>query len=514
MLTNGAGVVALRRLADAVEDRDPILAVIKGSAINNDGQRKVGYLAPSVDGHADVVKEALAVAGLSARDLQLLEAHGTGTSVGDPIEVAALTEAFRASTPDTGFCRLVSTKPNIGHLDTAAGVASLIKVVQAMRHRTLPPLANHTAPSPLLDLERTPFVISAAASPWPGDAPRRAGVSSLGVGGTNAHVIVEEAPPPAPTPPAAPEQLLALSAVDAATLDETARRLADALEADPDTNLADVAHTLATGRRADVPSPRRRRHRHGQRHRGAAAAATATGSASAVASDDPQRVAFMFPGGGAQYVGMAAGLDDRFDVFHEVMRDGIERVRERHGVDLAPLLRPDASPDALRKTTASLPAVFLTSVALARQWMAWGVTPSAFVGHSLGEYTAAHLAGVLTLDGALDLIVARATLIDRVSGVGAAMLAVPLPVAEVRAAVAAVAVGGHDQRRRRVRDRRSARGHRDPGEAGRDRRDRADPDPARRRRPQLVARSDPARVPRGRPAGRAVAARRSRTSRT
>ena len=194
VLTSGVGVVALRRLADALEDGDPILAVVKGTAINNDGQRKVGYLAPSVDGHADVVKEALAVAGLSARDMQLFEAHGTGTAVGDPIEVAALTEAYRTSTPDIGYCRIVSTKPNIGHLDTAAGVASLIKVVQALQHRTLPPLANHTAPSPLLDLERSPFTIATTADPWPGDRPRRAGISSLGVGGTNAHVIVQEAP--------------------------------------------------------------------------------------------------------------------------------------------------------------------------------------------------------------------------------------------------------------------------------------------------------------------------------
>ena len=162
--------------------------------------------------------------------------------------------------------------------------------------------------------------------------------------------------------------------------------------------------------------------RHGDRNR----------VASAIASNDAHRVAFLFPGGGAHYPGMAAALDDRFDVFHEVMEDGIRRLHERHGLDLAPLLRADTSSEALRKTTASLPAVFLTSVALARQWMAWGVTPSAFVGHSLGEYTAAHLAGVLTLDGALDLIVARATLIDTVSGVGAAMLAVPLPVEEVQ----------------------------------------------------------------------------------
>ena len=223
----------------------------RASAVNNDGRRKVGYLAPSVDGHADVVKEALAVAGLSARDMQLFEAHGTGTSVGDPIEVAALTEAFRASTPDIGYCRIVSTKPNIGHLDTAAGVASLIKVMQAMRHRMLPPLANHTAPSPLLDLERSPFTISTTADPWPGDRPRRAGISSLGVGGTNAHVIVEEAPAQDPSPAAT--SLSRSSRCRASTpvaLNDNAARLADFLEADPDTNIADVAHTLATGRRA------------------------------------------------------------------------------------------------------------------------------------------------------------------------------------------------------------------------------------------------------------------------
>jgi acyl transferase domain-containing protein/thioesterase domain-containing protein/acyl carrier protein len=430
VLTSGVGVVALRRLADAIDDGDPILAVIKGSAVNNDGARKVGYLAPSVDGHADVVKEALAVAGLSARDIQLLEAHGTGTAVGDPIEVAALTEAFRATTSDTGFCRLVSSKPNIGHLDTAAGVASLIKVVQALHHRTLPPLANHTAPSPLLDLERTPFVIPTSAEPWPGDQPRRAGVSSLGVGGTNAHVIVEEPPATAPPTPAPSQQVLALSARDGETLDAATNRLADFLDANPDANLADVAHTLASGRR----------------HHGHRRVVTATDAATAVhllrakdrhlvsdasTSDEQPRVAFMFPGGGAQYPGMAAGLDARFSVFHETMGDGIARVKAKAGIDLAPLLAVGGDAEALRRPTASLPAVFLTSIALARQWMEWGITPQTFVGHSLGEYAAAHLAGVLTLDGALDLIVARSRLMEQVSGSGAAMLAVPLPEAEV-----------------------------------------------------------------------------------
>ena len=431
VLTSGVGVVALRRLADALDDGDDVLAVIKGTAINNDGQRKVGYLAPSVDGHADVVKEALAVAGLTARDIQLLEAHGTGTAVGDPIEVAALTEAFRASTPDRGFCRLVSTKPNIGHLDTAAGVASLIKVVQAMRHQTLPPMANHTAPSPLLDLESTPFVLSGSASPWPGDRPRRAGVSSLGVGGTNAHVIVEEAPPRPAGPTAAPEQVLVLSGLDETAVADGALRLADFLEQHPDTNLADVAHTLFTGRRAMV----RRRVVVATDTDAAAALLRTTDrnrvGTSTVGAEAPT-VVFMFPGGGSQYNGMAAGLDDRFDVFKAVMAEGIAKVRDRSGLDLAPLLAPDAAEDALRATTASLPAVFLTSVAMSRQWLAWGIEPASYVGHSLGEYVAAHLAGVLSFDAALDLVVARSELMGRASGAGGAMLAVPLAEAEVR----------------------------------------------------------------------------------
>ncbi|MFV0308088.1 MAG: type I polyketide synthase [Desertimonas sp.] len=431
VLTSGAGVVALRRLQDALDDGDPVLAVVKSSAVNNDGQRKVGYLAPSVDGHADVIKEALAVSGLSARDIQLFEAHGTGTAVGDPIEVAAATEAYRASTDDTQYCRLVSTKPNIGHLDTAAGVASLIKVVQAMRHRTLPPLANHTAPSPLLDLERSPFVLAADPAPWPGDAPRRAGISSLGVGGTNAHVIVEEAPPRPATPVAVGEQVLLLSARNKESLDAGARRLADLLEAEPDLNLADVSYTLARGRRqhglrrvvvAADPAQAVEVLRGNDRNR-----ATTT----AAETDHPPRVTFMFPGGGSQYNGMAAGLDDRFEVFREVMREGIAGVAARSGIDLEPLLDPQAAPDALSHPTTSLPAVFLTSVAMARQWMAWGVTPDALLGHSLGEYAAAHLSGVLTLDGALDLIVARAELMEKATGTGAAMLAVPLPEADV-----------------------------------------------------------------------------------
>jgi acyl transferase domain-containing protein/thioesterase domain-containing protein/acyl carrier protein len=430
VITGGAAVVALRRLADALDDGDPVLAVIKGTAVNNDGNRKVGYLAPSVDGHADVVKEALTVSGVDPRSVGLLEAHGTGTAVGDPIEVAALTEAFRAGTPDTGFCRLVSTKPNIGHLDTAAGTASLIKVVQALRHATLPPLANHTAPSPLLDIERTPFVLSAEAAPWISDGPRRAGVSSLGVGGTNAHAVLEEAPLQPPTPPAVPGQIVAISGASRAAVDAGAERLAAFLDARPDANVADVAHTMITGRRA---------HSH-RRVVVVTDAATAPGELrsadrrrcpTAEAPDGRPQVAFVFPGGGSQYPGMGAGLDERFDEFHRVRREGIDIVRRLGGIDLAPLLAPGGDADALRQPTASLPAVFITSTALARQWMAWGVEPDVMVGHSLGEYVAAHLAGVMSFDDALRLVVARSALMERAAAGGAAMLVVPLPEADV-----------------------------------------------------------------------------------
>ena len=341
--TSGAGVVALRRLADALDDGDPILAVIKGTAINNDGQRKVGYLAPSVDGHADVVKEALAVAGLSARDIQLLEAHGTGTAVGDPIEVAALTEAFRASTADVGFCRLVSTKPNIGHLDTAAGVASLIKVVQALRHRTLPPLANHTAPSPLLDLERTPFVIADRRRAVAGRpaapcrrqlARRRRHQRPRHRRGAAGACRRRRRPRPSSSSPC--------PAVTTSAVAAGADRLADFLEAHPDTNLADVAHTLATGRRA---MPHRR-----------VVAATDTASAIAVLrSNDRNRVGTSTrrrrrrrgwcscsPAVALSTTAWRPGSTTASTVFHEVMARG-HRAR-RDGLGRRP--RPAAAPDA------------------------------------------------------------------------------------------------------------------------------------------------------------------------
>ncbi|MEM9038256.1 MAG: SDR family oxidoreductase [Actinomycetota bacterium] len=429
VLTSGAGMLAIRRLTDALQDGDPVLAVIKGTAVNNDGSRKVGFLAPSVDGHADAVQEALAVSGLSARDIELVDGHGTGTAVGDPIEFAALTEAFRASTDETGFCRLTSTKPNIGHLDTAAGVASAIKVVQALRHQVLPPLANHTRPSELLDVDRSPFVLSGDASAWPGDRPRRAGVSSLGVGGTNAHAIFEQAPDEPAGAPGPPEHVLALSAVNPVALDALQSDLADHLEREPALELADVAHTLATGRRVHahrrVVTVTDTRAAPGQlrdldRRR----------SFTSGADEHPSRLVFLFPGGGAQYASMAQGLDTRFEVFHDTLDTIIRSVRDVDGPDLDPLLRggrPDS--DELRRADVSLPAVFATSVALARQWEAWGARPDALLGHSLGEYVVAHLAGVVDLHDATGLVVTRSRLMTEAGAAveqGVGMLSVGL----------------------------------------------------------------------------------------
>ncbi len=418
VLGSGVGMVALRRLEDAEVDGDTVLAVIKGTAVNNDGTRKVGYLAPSVDGHIEVAREALAVAGVDPATVGLLEAHGTGTAVGDPIEVAALTEAYAAG-EERGWCRLASTKANIGHCDTAAGIASLISAVQALRHRWLPPLAGFTAPNPLLDLDRTPFHLSSTGSAWPaGATPRRAAVSNLGIGGTNAHVVLEEAAEPRRGPSGGPALLL-VSAATADGADAAVTRLSRYLGDRPTTDRPAAAHTLLTGRR-----------RFAQRR---ALVADSGGTASIGVSDGPDdaapRVVFCFPGGGSGYPGMAAGLlvgDSRFDTFRSAFQEVRTALADHGGPDVAHYLDPGADAAAMRRTTVSLPTVLAVELALARQLRAWGITPAATLGHSLGEYSAAHLAGVLDLDGLAKLVVCRSQLVERVSGAGGAMAAVSM----------------------------------------------------------------------------------------
>ncbi|WP_406096522.1 SDR family NAD(P)-dependent oxidoreductase [Kitasatospora purpeofusca] len=420
---NGVGVVVLRRLADARRDGDPVDAVVLGSAINNDGSLKAGYTAPSVDGQAAVVSEALAMAGVDAGSVGYVETHGTGTALGDPIELAALTRAFREDTEETGYCAIGSVKSNIGHLDAAAGVAALIKTVLALRHEAIPASLHFTKPNPELDLESGPFFVNDRLRPWPrGERPRRAGVSSFGIGGTNVHLVLEEAPAPAPAPTAVPSTdvtaadttpvLLPLSGRTAEAVAEGARRLADHLEAHPGLRLDDLAHTLthrrrAFGRRAAPVAPDRA---------GAVAALRAVTPAGTTEAAEGARVAFLFPGQGTQYVDMARGLYRREPVFTAELDRCAELFAAELGEDPRALLFPapgaaGAAAERLTRTEYAQPALFLVEYALAQQWTAWGVRPDAMVGHSVGEYVAACLAGVFELADAVRLVAARGRLV-------------------------------------------------------------------------------------------------------
>ncbi|WP_437282989.1 beta-ketoacyl synthase N-terminal-like domain-containing protein [Sorangium sp. So ce375] len=430
---DGAGVVALKRLADALADGDAIHAVIRGAAVNNDGSQKAGYTAPSVQGQAEVVAMALAFAGVSARSIGYVEAHGTGTRLGDPIEIAALTQAFRASTPDRGFCAIGSLKTNLGHLNNAAGVASLIKAALAVERATLPPSLHCRAPNPAIDFDNSPFYVNTSLRPWPpGDGMRRAGVSSFGFGGTNAHVILEEAPPRPPRPPPArPFALLLLSARSPAALEAASAQLADHIERGaPDAAaLADTAYTLQIGRKAFE-------HRRAVVCRDAAEAAAALRHPAAVravvegAPGAPgRRVVFLFPGQGAQSPGTGAELYRTEPAFRAEVDRCAELLAPHLGRDVREVMfTEDSAP--LGRTALAQPALFVLEVALARLWMSWGVRPAAVLGHSLGEYTAACVAGVLSLEDALALVVARGRLMEALPP--GAMLAVPLAEDELR----------------------------------------------------------------------------------
>jgi acyl transferase domain-containing protein/thioesterase domain-containing protein len=432
---SGAGIVVLRRLADALNDGDVIHAIIKGSAVNNDGAGKVGYLAPSVDGQAAAITEALAVAGVSAESIGYVECHGTGTKMGDPIEVAALTQAFRQSTAKTGFCAIGSVKTNIGHLDTAAGVASLIKASLAVSTGKIPPSLHYEAPNPEIDFARSPFFVSRELSRWQrGAEPRRAGVNSLGVGGTNAYAVLEEPPArPKAAPSARPYQLLTLSARSRAALDQASIRLADHIVEHADEDLADVAFTLHVGRR-------------GFSQRRVLAARDRTEAAELLRSLDPRRVfthdaskgassiAFLFPGGGAQYPRMGQGLYESESVFREWVDRGLEIAKQHVGQDLRPLIFPTddalvAARDTLERPSLQLPAIFIVEHALAQLWMSWGIKPAALIGHSMGENTAACLSGVFRFEDCLGLVALRGRLMDEIESGG--MLSVAFPAAEL-----------------------------------------------------------------------------------
>jgi acyl transferase domain-containing protein len=418
---DGVGVVLLKRLEAALEERDPIFAVIRGSAINNDGALKAGFTAPSVEGQAAVILEALAVADVSADEIGYVEAHGTGTPLGDPIEVSALGQAFKAARRN--YCALGSVKPNIGHTDAAAGVIGLIKTVLALQHEVIPPTINFEAPNPHLNLPASPFFINTEAMPWPrGAKPRLAGVSSFGVGGTNAHVVIEESPRVEASAPSEGWRLLPLSARSPNALREMRANLAAFLNAEPDCNLADVAYTLQVGRK-EFPY---RSVEVCENAREASLALEAPMPSVSVLSQAHVSFTFMFPGQGAQYPSMGRELYETHLTYREEF-DRCARILQPHlGLDLRDLVLVEPTSEVenerLYQTEFAQPALFVTEYALARLLMQWGFQPEAMVGHSLGEFVAACLAGVFTLEDALGLIALRGRLLQELPR--GAMLAV------------------------------------------------------------------------------------------
>ena len=415
---NGLGIVVLKRLEDAIADGDYIYAQIKGSAINNDGSSKVGYTAPSVEGQAAVISEAQSIAGIDPETITYIEAHGTATPLGDPIEIAALTKVFRGTTEKKGFCAIGSLKTNMGHLDAAAGVGGLIKTVLALKHKKLPPSLNFETPNPTIDFANSPFYVNTTLSEWnTNGTPRRAGVSSFGIGGTNAHVVLEEAPTLEPSSTSRPWQLLILSAKTNSALEIATTNLAAHLKQHPDMNLADVAYTLQVGRTAfeyrqmlvcqDIDDALK------------ALSAPETQPVFTHYQELTQRpVVFMFSGQGSQYVNMAQELYQTEPTFRAQIDSCSELLIPHLEVDLRQLLYPqpekiETATLKLKQTAIAQSALFVVSYALAILWQEWGVSPQAMIGHSIGEYVAATLAGVFSLEDALALVAKRGQLMQQ-----------------------------------------------------------------------------------------------------
>ncbi len=430
---SGGGVVLLRRLRDALEAGDSICAVIKGSAVNNDGANKSEYTAPSIGRQADVIAEALGAAGVDADSIGYIEAHGTGTYLGDPIEVAALSRAFQESTGRTQFCALGSVKSNIGHLDAAAGIAGLIKATLALQHRQLPPTVHFQLPNPEIDFESTPFFVSNSLIDWTSDGPRRAGVSSLGIGGTNAHVVLEEAVNDGVAQDRSGDRLLILSAKTEQARSTLCGNLSDVLESVTAPELSDVAFTLAVGREA-------------HRERLAVVCADRTEAAELLRHPPSRfqrtvdlvdrRAVFLFPGQGAQYLGMGRGLYETWPVYRETLDSCAELFRKEIGVDLREFMLcseigSNGSGDRLTRTEFTQPALFCVQYSLAQQLMAWGIQPAALVGHSVGELVSVAVADAISVEEAVHLVAARGRLMQGMPA--GEMLAVHLPAEELQA---------------------------------------------------------------------------------
>jgi acyl transferase domain-containing protein/acyl carrier protein len=446
---NGAGVVVLKSLEDAIAQRDTIHAVIKGSAINNDGSRKVGFTAPSTKGQARVIRAAVKAAAIDPETIGYIEAHGTGTSLGDTIEIEALTHAFNSNKKQ--FCRIGSVKSNIGHLDAAAGVAGFIKTVLILKHGVIPPSLHCDTPNPKIGFEKTPFYVNTQLTSWKRDKyPLRAGVSSFGVGGTNVHVVLEEAPggtrglAPLPVKHASHKhQLILLSAKTRAALDQMTQNLAEHFKKNPGMNLAEAAYTLQVGREA-FP------------YRCMAACTGLDDAVAALSNPGSGRVqifhssrgnppvVFMFPGQGSQYVNMGLDLYQTEPFFREEMDRCFKIINTLVDYDIKEILYPacqdyksnrsnesnNSHSSYIDQTEIAQPVLFIFEYALAKLLIKWGIAPHSMTGHSIGEYAAACLAGVFSLEEALELVVLRGRLMQQMPA--GAMLSVKLPGEQIK----------------------------------------------------------------------------------
>ncbi|MBX2821167.1 MAG: SDR family NAD(P)-dependent oxidoreductase, partial [Rhodothermaceae bacterium] len=433
---SGVGVVVLKRLDAALEDGDYIHAVIKGTAINNDGASKVDYTAPSVESQSEAIAEALGVSGVDASTISYVEAHGTGTAIGDPIEVAALTKAYRNYTDKNGFCAIGSVKSNIGHLDVAAGMAGMIKTILALKHKQLPPTLHYTEPNPEIHFDKTPFYVNDKLSAWDTqEAVRRAGVSALGIGGTNAHIILEEAPDHPPSHSLDKHHLLLWSAKTEEALDEASNNLQHYLINNPGVSLNDVAYTLQTGRNR-FEHKRFMVAKNVQEAIDVFEGAKPGRTYSSAQKAASRELIFMFPGQGAQYVQMGRDLYEHETVFRETIDRCADMLRDRESMDLKGLLYPKegdehTATERLKQTKYTQPALFAVCYALAKQLEHWGIQAQGYIGHSIGEYVAACLAGVFSLEDALGIVTQRGKLMqDMPAG---SMLAVSLAKQEIEA---------------------------------------------------------------------------------
>jgi phthiocerol/phenolphthiocerol synthesis type-I polyketide synthase E len=430
---SAVGIVVLKRYVDAIAEGDNVLAIIKGSAVNNDGARKIGYMAPSVEGQAAVIAEALAIANVSADSISYVEAHGTGTELGDPVEVKALTKAFRLQTEAKGYCGLGSVKTNIGHLDTAAGIAGFIKTVLALQHKKIPPSLNFKTPNPRIDFPNTPFYVNTVLKPWlsKDGMPLRAGISALGIGGTNAHVILEESPAFKFDKKDDGWYLFPLSARTTTALEQATNNIKQYLENNPDINLSDVVYTLSVGRKTfkyrrvlvcqNVKETIAAIENQDQRY-----------VTTEVASDEDRSIVFMFPGQGAVYKNIAKEFYDKVPVFREALSACAEIVSVYLGLDLRKIFYDEeiAGDKYFNDLTIMQVGFFSLEYALAKTWLDWGIEPTAMVGFSLGEYVVATLSEVITLEEALKLVILRAMLSKKLPA--GANIIVKTAVAKIR----------------------------------------------------------------------------------